>query len=66
MSNLRDLEARRAISEGYVAYESASLGVHTVTFQPKGKVDANEDRIVTDIWDLHGQRWLVLAVFDGI
>lgn len=66
MSDPRDVEARRAIREGYVAYQSASLGVHTVTFQPKGKVDANEDRIVTDIWDLHGQRWLVLAVFDGI
>ncbi|EIW57414.1 uncharacterized protein TRAVEDRAFT_125324 [Trametes versicolor FP-101664 SS1] len=65
MSSPRDIEARRLIREGYIAYQSASLGVHTVTFQPKGEVDANEDRIVTDIWNLHGQRWLLLAVFDG-
>ncbi|OJT03704.1 hypothetical protein TRAPUB_5631 [Trametes pubescens] len=66
MPRSRYFDARRRISEGYIEGKSAILDVDTVTFQPKGRVDANEDRIVTDIWDLHGQRWLALAVFDGM
>lgn len=66
MSDPRVIEARRRISEGYIACKSAVLGVDTVTFQPKGRIDANEDRLVTETWDIHGQRWLALAVFDGM
>jgi pyruvate dehydrogenase phosphatase len=39
-------------------------GVHTVTFQPLlSKV--NQDRVVTETWDIAGQTWLFLAVCDG-
>lgn len=66
MSDPRVIEARRRISEGYIACKAAVLGVDTVTFQPKGVIDANEDRLVTESWDICGQRWLALAVFDGM
>ncbi|EIW57415.1 uncharacterized protein TRAVEDRAFT_48454 [Trametes versicolor FP-101664 SS1] len=65
MSDRRYIEARRRISEGCIARKSPILGVDTVTFQPKGRIDANEDRLVTETWDIHGQRWFALAVFDG-
>lgn len=65
MSDPRVIEARRRISEGYIACKSPVHG-DTVTFQPKGKIDANEDRLVTETWDICGQRWLAGAVFDGM
>ncbi|KAJ6520317.1 protein serine/threonine phosphatase 2C [Mycena sanguinolenta] len=40
------------------------LGVHTVTFQP-ALTRRNEDRIVTERWEVRGQTWLFLAVCDG-
>jgi hypothetical protein len=39
-------------------------GVHTVTFQPL-KARVNQDRVMTEKWDIGGQTWLFLAVCDG-
>ena len=39
-------------------------GVHTVSFQPL-KSRINQDRVVTEKWDIGGQTWLFLAVCDG-
>ena len=39
-------------------------GVHTVTFQPLLS-RVNQDRVVTESWDISGQTWLFLAVCDG-
>jgi hypothetical protein len=39
-------------------------GVHTVSFQPL-KSRINQDRLVTERWDIGGQTWLFLAVCDG-
>ncbi|KAF7337652.1 Protein serine/threonine phosphatase 2C [Mycena sanguinolenta] len=41
-----------------------NLGVHTVTFQP-ASTRRNEDRIVSERWEVRGQTWLFLAVCDG-
>jgi pyruvate dehydrogenase phosphatase len=38
--------------------------VHTVTFQLL-KSRVNQDRVVTEKWDIGGQTWLFLAVCDG-
>lgn len=40
------------------------MGVHTVTFQPDLN-RINEDRFVTEEWEILGQKWLFLAVCDG-
>ena len=61
MSTLEDLRAR--LSAFYISAITAA-GVHSVTFQPyHGK--KNEDRVVTEDWDIHGQRWIFMAVCDG-
>ena len=39
-------------------------GVHTVTFQLL-KARVNQDRVMTEKWDIGGQTWLFLAVCDG-
>jgi pyruvate dehydrogenase phosphatase len=39
-------------------------GVHAVSFQPMLS-RVNEDRVVTENWDIGGQTWLFLAVCDG-
>ena len=39
-------------------------GVHTVSFQPL-ESRVNQDRLVTEKWDIGGQTWLFLAVCDG-
>ncbi|KIM75627.1 hypothetical protein PILCRDRAFT_13408 [Piloderma croceum F 1598] len=39
-------------------------GVHTVTFQPL-KARVNQDRVMTEKWNISGQTWLFLAVCDG-
>ncbi|KAL1949342.1 hypothetical protein VTO73DRAFT_8223 [Trametes versicolor] len=64
MSKSRMAAARRKIASSYLEFKSAVLGVNSVTFQPKGD-DENEDRIVVEPWEIYGQRWLFLAVFDG-
>ncbi|KAL7279111.1 hypothetical protein ACG7TL_006949 [Trametes sanguinea] len=38
--------------------------VHAVTFQPLGS-KYNNDHLVTQSWEILGQQWLMLAVFDG-
>ncbi|KAI0360000.1 protein serine/threonine phosphatase 2C [Trametes cingulata] len=60
----REYEARRRIGLGGIGGKSATHEVHSVTFQPRG-VAANNDRVVTEKWDISGQEWLFLAVFDG-
>jgi pyruvate dehydrogenase phosphatase len=39
-------------------------GVYAVTYQPL-KSRVNQDRVVTEKWDIGGQSWLFLAVCDG-
>ena len=64
MEAMPELEAARAkISSTYIATKS-DCGAHTVTFQPL-LTRQSEDRIVTESWEIHGQRWIFLAVCDG-
>ncbi|KAJ2987962.1 hypothetical protein NUW54_g9270 [Trametes sanguinea] len=62
--SLRAARARDRIGECYIGGKSTPHSIHTVSFQPRG-VAYNEDRVVMDKWDVYGQPWLFLAVFDG-
>ncbi|KAI0635785.1 protein serine/threonine phosphatase 2C [Trametes polyzona] len=64
MLDPRDKAARDRICRNYVGSFSRAYNVHTVSFQPRGR-HKNEDRKATDLWEINGQRWLFLAVFDG-
>ncbi|KAJ7640772.1 protein serine/threonine phosphatase 2C, partial [Mycena polygramma] len=57
-------EARKRLSAKCFSTELENLGVHTVTFQPLLS-RRNEDRVVTEFWDIKGNTWLFLAVCDG-
>lgn len=55
--------AREALAKYYNATEPFK-GVHTVTFQPLAN-KSSQDRVVSQQWEIAGQQWLFLAVFDG-
>ncbi|KAJ6451699.1 protein serine/threonine phosphatase 2C [Mycena vitilis] len=57
-------DARKRLSAKCFSTELENLGVHTVTFQPLVS-RVNEDRVVTERWDIKGDSWLFLAVCDG-
>ncbi|KAI0635794.1 protein serine/threonine phosphatase 2C [Trametes polyzona] len=56
--------ARNRIVRRYVGCFSGDYNVQAVSFQPLG-FHKNEDRYTMDLWNINGQRWLFLAVFDG-
>ena len=60
MATVETLRAR--LSAFYTA--KVISGAHSVTFQPRLSKNI-EDRVVTEEWDLLGQRWIFLAVCDG-
>lgn len=55
--------AREVLAKYYKATEPYA-GVHTVTFQPLAN-KSSQDRVVAQQWEIAGQKWLFLAVFDG-
>ncbi|RPD58356.1 protein serine/threonine phosphatase 2C [Lentinus tigrinus ALCF2SS1-6] len=62
---MSELEAARAkIQSTYIATKT-DFGAHTVTFQPL-LTRQSEDRLVTECWEIQGQKWIFLAVCDGI
>ncbi|KAL7279103.1 hypothetical protein ACG7TL_006941 [Trametes sanguinea] len=56
--------ARQRLIEAFQSTKASSPDVHAVTFQPL-EPDCNADRMVTERWNIPGQRWLFLAVCDG-
>ncbi|KAI0360004.1 protein serine/threonine phosphatase 2C [Trametes cingulata] len=60
----RERNARHKIGRAYIGGKSNIHNVHTVTFQPKG-IATTQDRVVMDRWEIYGQYYLFLAVFDG-
>jgi pyruvate dehydrogenase phosphatase len=66
--SLRQMETleqlRRKLVSLCIGTKLEEAGVHTVTFQPLLS-RVNQDRVVTESWDISGQTWLFLAVCDG-
>ena len=66
--SLRQMETleqlRRKLVSLCIGTELEEAGVHTVTFQPLLS-RVNQDRVVTESWDISGQTWVFLAVCDG-
>ncbi|KAI0368705.1 protein serine/threonine phosphatase 2C [Pilatotrama ljubarskyi] len=60
----REYNARDRIGKAYIGSKSNIHNVHTVTFQPKG-IATTQDRVVVDRWEICGQYYLFLGVFDG-
>ncbi|KZV62800.1 protein serine/threonine phosphatase 2C [Peniophora sp. CONT] len=59
-----ELDAARDVLSKYYQAAEPLAGVHIVTFQPLAN-KASQDRVVVQQWDIAGQKWLFLAVFDG-
>ncbi|KAH9902897.1 protein serine/threonine phosphatase 2C [Cubamyces lactineus] len=57
-------DARSKLARLCVASSDVNMNVHTATFQPVA-TRPNQDRLVTDAWDIAGQRWIFLAICDG-
>ncbi len=61
---MSDLETARANVRSLCIATKTAFGAHTVTFQPL-LTRQSEDRLVTECWEIQGQKWLFLAVCDG-
>jgi hypothetical protein len=57
-------EVRRKLTGMCMGTKLEEEGVHAVTFQPMPS-KVNQDRLVTEQWNIDGQTWLFLAVCDG-
>ncbi|KAI0324136.1 hypothetical protein GY45DRAFT_1208247, partial [Cubamyces sp. BRFM 1775] len=64
MNELRDAHVRQTIYKNCFQSKGPFETVHCVSFQPREWKD-NQDRVVTERWDVCGQEWLFLAVLDG-
>ncbi|KAI0711971.1 protein serine/threonine phosphatase 2C [Cerioporus squamosus] len=62
---MSELETARANVLSLCVATKTDFGAHTVTFQPL-LTRQSEDRLVTESWEIQGQKWLFLAVCDGI
>ncbi|KAI0324318.1 protein serine/threonine phosphatase 2C [Cubamyces sp. BRFM 1775] len=60
----RQHEARQRMAGGYIGWQSTILDIHSATFQPRG-IKESQDRVKIDLWEICGNHWLFLAVFDG-
>ncbi|RPD61194.1 protein serine/threonine phosphatase 2C [Lentinus tigrinus ALCF2SS1-7] len=61
---MSDIEFLRERLSAFWQTRVSDSGVQSITFQPflKKKI---EDRIAVEEWDIHGQRWVFMAVCDG-